>query len=227
MAFATDKSSVKSEIDFALIESDRKVLDVLSKPVTIDAFLEWYPENSEFLYELKRGVIIQMPMPRGRHSLISGKLGLRIGMLSLQEKLPYVIPMECVVKTIEDTGYKPDLIVLDETELLSESRWEPASTVENSKSIKLIVEIVSINWRDDYMTKFADYEEIGIQEYWIVDYAGLGGKRFIGMPKQPTLTICSLVDGEYELQLFRGDDAIVSPTFPNLILTANQIFNVD
>ena len=227
MAFATDKPSAKSEIDFALIESDRKVLDVLSKPVTIDAFLEWYPENSEFYYELKRGVIIQMPMPRGRHSLISSKLGLRIGMLSLQEKLPYVIPMECVVKTIEDTGYKPDLIVLDETELLSESRWEPASTVENSKSIKLIVEIVSTNWRDDYMTKFADYEEIGVQEYWIVDYAGLGGKRFIGMPKQPTLTICSLVDGEYELQLFRGDDAIVSPAFPNFILTANQIFNAD
>ncbi len=63
-----------------------------------------------------------------------------------------------------------------------------------------------------------------LPEYWIVDYLGLGGRRFIGNPKQPTISIYRLVDGEYEISLFRGDDRIESPTFPELNLTAQQIF---
>lgn len=70
------------------------------------------------------------------------------------------------------------------------------------------------------------YEAIGIPEYWIVDYAGLGGKRFLGNPKQPTISIYSLVEGEYQVNEFRGDKRIVSPIFPELSLTANQIFQV-
>ncbi|MFN9059686.1 MAG: Uma2 family endonuclease, partial [Pseudanabaena sp.] len=37
------------------------------------------------------------------------------------------------------------------------------------------------------------------------------------------LSICTLVDGEYEINLFRGNDVIASPTFPNLNLTARQV----
>ncbi len=85
---------------------------------------------------------------------------------------------------------------------------------------------VSTNWRDDYHKKFADYEEMGIQEYWIVDYAALGSKALIGDPKQPTITIYSLSDeGEYSGKQFRRDDCIESPTFPDLNLTAQQIFS--
>jgi Uma2 family endonuclease len=66
---------------------------------------------------------------------------------------------------------------------------------------------------------------LGIQEYWIVNYLGLGGRRYIGSPKQPTLTVCTLLEGEYELQQFRGDDAIHSSVLPNFAWTVNQIFN--
>lgn len=79
-----------------------------------------------------------------------------------------------------------------------------------------ISRIAAINWRDDYLVKMSDYESLGIQEYWIVDYLGIGGRRYIGNLKQPTLTICTLIDGEYELQQFRGRDRLLSPTFPNL-----------
>jgi len=65
---------------------------------------------------------------------------------------------------------------------------------------------------------------MGIREYWIVDYAALGGRNFIGNPKQPTISVCNLVDGEYQVLKFRENDRIVSPTFPDFNLTANQIF---
>ena len=90
-------------------------------------------------------------------------------------------------------------------------------------SIPLIIEIVSTNWRDDYYVKYADYEEMGISEYWIVDYAALGGRNFIGNPKQPTISVCNLVDEEYQISRFRDDERVISQTFPELNLTANQI----
>jgi Uma2 family endonuclease len=74
--------------------------------------------------------------------------------------------------------------------------------------------------------KFRDYEEMGIPEYWLVDYAALGGRDFIGYPKQPTIFVCELIDGEYVKTMFRGNDLIKSPTFPELSLTAQQIFDL-
>ncbi|MFO5526515.1 MAG: Uma2 family endonuclease, partial [Cuspidothrix sp.] len=91
-------------------------------------------------------------------------------------------------------------------------------------SIPLIVEVVSTNWRDDYLTKLRDYEEIGIPEYWIIDYLALGGIRYIGSPKQPTISIYLLIEGEYQVRQFRNDEKMISPTFPDLNLTAQQIF---
>ena len=90
-------------------------------------------------------------------------------------------------------------------------------------SIPLVVEVVSTNWRDDYQRKAADYEEMGIPEFWIVDYLGLGGRRYIGIPKQPTFSVYQWVDGEYQVALFRGEERILSPTFPELALTFAQI----
>lgn len=68
------------------------------------------------------------------------------------------------------------------------------------------------------------HEEIGIQEYWIIDYLGMGGRRYIGDPKQPTISIYQLVDEEYQVARFRANDKICSRVFPNLDLTAFSIF---
>jgi Uma2 family endonuclease len=88
-------------------------------------------------------------------------------------------------------------------------------------------EVVSTNWSDDYALKLDAYESMGIVEYWIVDYLGLGGRKFIGYPKQPTLTIYSLQEGEYIATQFRTNQAIQSFSFPSLKLTAQQIFDAD
>ncbi|NER38612.1 MAG: Uma2 family endonuclease [Oscillatoria sp. SIO1A7] len=122
------------------------------------------------------------------------------------------------------SGYEPDIIVLNKEIIGAEPRWESESNVENADSVKLIVEVVSTNWRDDRYNKFRDYEEMGIEEYWIVDYAALGARKFIGNPKQPTIFVCNLVDGEYRMNQFTEDTAIVSPTFPELSLSAEEIF---
>jgi Uma2 family endonuclease len=198
-------------------------LQLLPKPVTFDEFVAWYPGNSEFRYELRRGAIVEMPKPRGQHSVLAGERATDLALEIRQKNLPYFVPKKCVIKVGDDNGYEPDVIVLNRAALATEPRWESASTVEQASSIKLVIEVVSTNWQDDYEVKMAAYEFLGIAEYWIIDYAGLGGIRHIGKPKQPTVTIATLVDGEYETRMFRGDDPIVSATFPALNLTASQV----
>jgi len=43
--------------------------------------------------------------------------------------------------------------------------------------------------------------------------------------KQPTIFVCELVDGEYQMTAFQENTVIVSPTFPQLNFTAQQIFD--
>ena len=118
------------------------------------------------------------------------------------------------------------MIVLDKQAVeANEFRWERESVITQGNSVKLVIEVVSTNWRDDYAHKMIDYEALGIPEYWIVDYLGLGGSRYIGYPKQPTLSVYQLVDGEYQIKLFRGEERIESAVFPELNLTAKEIFN--
>lgn len=65
---------------------------------------------------------------------------------------------------------------------------------------------------------------MGIAEYWIVDYGALGGRKFLGNPRIPAISVCNLVDGEYQISKFCDDQRIISQSFPELNLTANQIF---
>lgn len=194
-------------------------------PLSFDEFIDGYPETSEIRYELRRGAVIETPKPRGKHSEIAGFVIKVLNLAIDSAQVPYFIPRECIVKTSEDTGYEPDVAVVDRSGLANEPRWERSSVVERGASVKLVVEVVSTNWRDDYALKMSDYESMGIEAYWILDYLGIGGRRYIGSPKQPTFTVCSLVEGEYELQQFRDGDAIASPLFPELKLTVDQAFN--
>ena len=166
-----------------------------------------------------------MPKATGKHSKVAGFTALKVGIEIERLNLPYFIPKECVIKHMrEESGYEPDIIVLNEQTIGKEPRWEKSSIITMGLSVPLIVEVTSPNGGDDYVLKLEAYESMGIQEYWIVDYLGLGGRRFIGNPKQPTFSVYQLVDGEYQVKLFRGGERIDSPTFPELNLTAQQVF---
>lgn len=195
----------------------------IPKFISFAEFVDWKPDGRR--YELHDGVIFEMPQPTGDHEEIIGFLATKFSLEYSRLNLSYFIPKTALVKpSSKETGYSPDVLILNRPLLVSEPLWKKQSTVTLSESIPLVVEVVSTNWRDDYLDKAGDYEEMGIPEYWIVDYLGLGGRRFIGNPKQPTISIYHLVEGEYQVSQFRNDDRIQSPTFPDLSLTAQEIF---
>ncbi len=195
-----------------------------SKTISFDDFITWLPEQSEYRYELRDGEILEMPKPRGKHSEIAGFIISELNFIIRQSPLPYLIPRESIVKSIDGkSGYEPDVIVLDKEVLAQELRWEMESIITQGNSVKLAIEVVSTNWQDDNALKQIAYQALGIQEYWIVDYLGLGGRNFIGYPKQPTISVYYLVDGEYDLHQFRADDRIQSPTFPHLELSIDTL----
>jgi Uma2 family endonuclease len=200
----------------------------MAKPklMTLEEFLDWYPDGRG-LFELHNGVVVEM-QPTGTHQLVSGFLAIKFGIQTESLGLPYSIKRQCIVKPIDSdkSGFIPDVVVLDNNALENEPMWQKRSTITKGETIPLIVEVVSTNWQDDYLMKFTEYEKLGIAEYWIVDYLGLGGRRYIGNPKQPTISVYQIVDGEYAVNLFRGSDRIISSVFPELNLTAEQVFEV-
>jgi Uma2 family endonuclease len=198
-----------------------------AQTTTFDEFIAGLPETSEYRYELHDGEIIQMPKPRGKHSDIAGFIIAELNFIIRRSALPYSIPRECIIKSIDSrSGYEPDAIVLNREVLNNEPRWEQESILTLGATIPLVVEVVSTNWQDDYLTKYAAYQDLGIAEYWMIDYLGLGGRRFIGSPKQPTISICRLVDGEYDVQMFRGLEKLQSSIFPELELTLSQMLSL-
>lgn len=195
-----------------------------SKQMTLDEFLDWYPEGKG-RFELHDGAVIEM-QATGTHEQVGGFLALKVGVQIECLALPYFLPRQGIIKAIDSdkSGYSPDVMVLDKSRIETEPMWKKRSTITKGETIRLVIEVVSTNWQDDYLMKLGEYEKLGISEYWIVDYLGLGGRRYIGNPKQPTISVNQLVDGEYAVDRFRGDDVVRSLAFPDLNLTAEQIF---
>ncbi|MEZ2322245.1 MAG: Uma2 family endonuclease [Microcoleus sp.] len=192
------------------------------KFLTFETFLDRYCDN--FRYELADGELVEME-PTGPHETVGGKLATQIGIVIAAEKLPWFIPRTCLIRPFSDaaTARRPDIVVLDETALVSEPLWEREPVITLGRSIKLVVEVVSTNWETDYARKVEEYALLGIPEYWIVDYRGLGGVAFIGKPKQPTITVCQLIDQDYIQQQFRLGEPVISPLLKNLQLRLDDI----
>lgn len=192
------------------------------KPITVNEFIAEYGDREN--YELIDGELIDME-PTGLHEQVSSLIGRKLNVEIDHQDLPYFIPHRCLIKLLgTNTAFRPDVIVLDQTQLINEPLWQQQPVITSGKSIKLIAEVVSTNWQNDYARKVEDYALMGVPEYWIVDYLGIGGREYIGKIKQPTVTICTLVEDEYQKRLFQNNDQLVSSIFPNLQLTAKQVF---
>ena len=192
------------------------------KSLNFDEFLARY--GSDNRYELIDGEIFNLE-PTGRHEEVAAFITTKVCVRIDKIGVPWFVLQRGLFRPsgVGMTAFRPDVAVIDRSELTEEPLWSEQSVLTRGPSIKFIAEVVSGNWQNDYARKVEDYAVLGIPEYWIVDYAGLGGIRHIGKPKQPTLSVCTLVDGEYDIQLFRGDRLVTSVTFPELNLTAEQV----
>lgn len=190
--------------------------------LTVDEFINRYGDDER--YELIDGELINME-PTGPHEQVVAFIGRKLNVEIDRQDTAYFIPHRCLIKLLgTQTAFRPDAIVLDQPRLVNEPLWQQEPVITLGTSIKLVVEVVSTNWQNDYARKVEDYAILGIPEYWIVDYLGAGGREFIGKPKLPTITICTLVEDEYQKRLFRNDELLVSSSFSELRLTAKQIF---
>jgi Uma2 family endonuclease len=195
---------------------------IQQKPLSFDEFLARYGGDNR--YELIDGEVFDLE-PTGPHEEVAAFVTAKVCVQIDRTGLPWFVLQRGLLRPSNTgmTAFRPDVAVVDRDELTKELLWSDQSILTLGSSIKFVAEVVSSNWQNDYARKVEDYAVLGIPEYWIADYAGNGGTRHIGKPKQPTLSICTLVDGEYEIQQFRGNQTIVSLTFPDLKLTAEQV----
>ena len=181
------------------------------QPMTLDDYLH-YDDGTDKRYELVNGELVEMPPESDRNT--------RIALFLLSKLLPIVSielirnKTEIVVSGSRATTRYPDLIVLT-SELADALRDAARSTITlDMPPPALVVEVVSAgkeNKNRDYRYKRAEYAARGIVEYWIVD------------PIQAQVTVLKRVEGLYEESIYRGEEEIVSPLFPELELKAAQI----
>ena len=148
------------------------------KLITLEDFWDWYPDGYG-RFELHNGEIIKV-QPTGTHEQVAGFLALELGVEIKRLNLPFFIPRQGLIKAIDSdkSAYIPDVMVLDSNAMENEPLWNKRSTITQGTSVRLAIEVVSANWQDDYLIKLAEYEKLGIGEYWIIDYLGLGGRRY-------------------------------------------------
>lgn len=195
------------------------------KLLTFEEFIAQYSDNTR--YELIDRQLRDME-PTGPHEAVAGSIAGRIYVEIWSYKFNWLIPRTCLIKppAAEATALRPNIIVLDKAELSKEPLWQKEPIICNGSTIKLVAEVVSTNWQDDYARKVEEYAFLKIPEYWIVDFRGLGGLQFIGNPKQPTFTVCHLVNGVYQQQQYRLGDTISSELLPNLQLKLDDIMHI-
>ncbi|MCW5317672.1 Uma2 family endonuclease [Nostoc sp. KVJ3] len=191
------------------------------KKLTFEEFLEQYPDGSG-IYELLNGEIIQVEATRA-HKNVARFLMLAFNDEIRRLELDYIADKDVIVKTFTDAGEErgrnPDVSVV------SASQWNSNVLAYGAliEPIQLAVEVTSTNWDDDYVDKLDEYQRLGIPEYWIVDYLAIASRAYLGNPKLHTVFVYQLVEGQYQVQKFTGNDRILSTTFPELELTVQQV----
>lgn len=205
-------------------------LSVVQPPMSLQAFLAW-DDGSDRLYELIEGQPVPMSDLTANHEDVADEICDQLRRHRREKELPFVPKRSKLIsigsrnaRNGRETARRGDIVVFEQAE------WQRMKELSSSAMAytapPLVIEVVSTNWRDDYLTKLAEYESIGIQEYWIVDYAALGGMRYLGHPKQPTLSVYNMdpEQGEFSrAKQFRGDDCIESVILPDFTLKTSTL----
>ena len=185
-------------------------------------FLQQRPDDG--IYELVNGEIVKVEAIRA-HKNVARYLVFGFNDEIRRLQLNYIVDKDIVIRTVtnrgEQRGRNPDVSVV------SASSWNSNVTAYGAliEPIQLAVEVTSTNWEDDYIDKLEEYKNLGIKEYWIVDYLAIASRSYLGNPKLPTVFVYELVDGKYQVKAFTGTDKIISPTFTELNITVEDVIN--
>jgi Uma2 family endonuclease len=194
--------------------------------LSFDRFIKQLPDE-EGRYELVNGEIVKI-LPIRLHEDVADFLIKQFDREVDRARLNYRVSGRFMLRTLtsngKEQGRHPDVTVVDKTLWKS----QPFAYSALTEPPQLVVEVVSTNWEDDYIDKLDEYQRLGIPEYWIVDYLALGSRNYLGNPKEPTVFVYLLDEnGVYQMTAFRGGDRIISPTFPELVVTAEQVLDVE
>jgi Uma2 family endonuclease len=186
-------------------------------PTTYLTFEDYlaYDDGTDTRYELVDGVLVEMPPESVENNTIAKKL-----LFELAQHFP--VALLCHKDTeIEVTGRRarcriPDLLVHTEESAAALAGAPRATITRDMPPPALVVEVVSpgqTNRERDYRYKHTEYAARGIAEYWIVD------------PETRQITLCHWVSGQYEDQVYSGDDKMQSTLVPGFGLTPAEIFS--
>ncbi|MEG4423946.1 MULTISPECIES: Uma2 family endonuclease [unclassified Microcoleus] len=196
-----------------------------SKKLTFDEYLN-YSHDTGQRYELIDGELIALPPEYEPNNFIanylffylasSGLVPLRLIKTHNCEVQVAVLRWRSPRRGSGDAANRyPDLIILEPEHIpLTATRL---TITFDMLPPRFVVEVVSpgrVGSDRDYERKRAQYAARGIAEYWVID------------PIEEVVTVLRLEDGQYvEVGGFRDGEAIVSPMFPQLNLTVQQILS--
>ncbi|MEH2037834.1 Uma2 family endonuclease [Nostoc sp.] len=186
-----------------------------TKKFTFAEYLK-YNDGTDTQYELVDGELIPISLGTGNHGGISKFLeqsfddeSAKIGQNWTAQK--FSVGVRSPRGGRWDTSRIPDVVVLPTQQWEALSNREAVIELNETPPI-LVVEVVSESTQTtDYRSKRSEYAVLEIPEYWIVD------------PIEEIVTICTLVEGFYDAVAFRGQERIISFTFPQLDLSAEQV----
>ena len=193
-----------------VVATDGKPI-VVQQRMSLAEYLD-YDDGTDRWYELEDGFLVDMSGENPLNPCIAMMLVFLFHDLGITQTL-LAIGHQIEVKSSDVTCRQPDLIVHtieSRTAILSGDKVLRLG----SPPPLLVVEVASstltnsTSRKRDYEHKPREYAERGIPEMWIVD------------PDRDWVMVGTLIDGAYQFQTFKDDAAIVSPTFPELILTA-------
>lgn len=179
---------------------------------TFEEYLN-YDDGSDRRYELVDGELIELPAESDLNVLIATFLT-----VMLSQHIPYYLirrGTEIFVRSRAVTSRYPDLVVLTEAGDAALSGATRSAITFEIPAPALVVEVVSPgseNYNRDYVRKTTEYASRSIPEYWLID------------PSRSVVIVLVLERDRYrEVGQFKERDRVLSPTFPNLQLTAEQI----
>lgn len=188
------------------------------KNLTFEQYLT-YDDGTDNRYELVDGELVMVPLPTADHSDAIDLLydAFRAQIRSSSEPWKVKRDVGVYIGKNPDTGKErsrtPDVCVMTAVQWAELKEDKRAAAVLKTPPL-LVVEIVSPGSKKiDYESKQSEYEAIKIPEYWIVDL------------RKSQVSALLLTSGRYHPTVFRGNQPIISQTFPELNLTASQVLS--